>query len=251
MAARSAPRARRATSGGSHSPSEAVEWQCRSMCGVIDLGGGPRGLRLAEELDQLALGELGESTIGRAGAERRVVRDAAAALRPGPLLEDETELIAAIDRHATGGIHLPALALYCDRSAGHTLTSDHRSHASGAYVANAWSRFSSLISSGKREAWARCDISVGLSENSMNRRGSLALRYSQIRCPRASANCLSSRSVFTYSVSFCVGTRTRAAVKTLGILTPLPRETPARAASHRPGTCRRRRRRRRDDRTTS
>src|SRR5258705_13579835 len=53
--------------------------------------------------------------------------------------------------------------------------------------------------------------------------------------PRASANWLSSRSVFTYSVSFCVGTRTRAAVKTLGILTPLPRETPARAASHRPG----------------
>src|SRR6266511_4317336 len=68
------------------------------------------------------------------------------------------------------------------------------------------------------------------SENSMNRRGSLALRYSQIRCPRASANWLSSRSVFTYSVSCCVGTRTRAAVRTFGMLTPLPRETPAAAA---------------------
>src|SRR6266480_3759791 len=251
MAARSAARARRATSGGSHSPSEAVEWQCRSMCGVIGLGGGPRGLRLAEQLQQLALRELGERAIACASAERREMGHAAAALRPGAVLEDEAELIPAIDRHAAGGIHLPAVAFYCDRSAGHTLTSDQSSHASGAYVANAWSRFSSWISSGKRDAWARCDISVGLSENSMNRRGSLALRYSQIRCPRASANWLSSRSVFTYSVSFCVGTRTRAAVKTLGILTPLPRETPARAASHRPGTCRRRRRRPRDDRTTS
>src|SRR5206468_6784984 len=177
--------------------------------------------------------------------------DAAAALRPRPALEDEAELIAAVHRHPAGGIHLPALVLYCDRSAGHTLTSDQSSHASGAYVANAWSCFSSLISSGKREAWARCDISVGLSENSMNRRGSLALRYSQIRCPRASANWLSSRSVFTYSVSFCVGTRTRAAVRTFGMLIPLPREIPAAAASRRPGICRRRHRRRRDDHRTS
>src|SRR6266545_2052027 len=230
MAARSAPRARRATSGGSHSPSEAAEWQCRSMCGVIDLGGGPGGLRLAEQLQQFALGQLGERAIACASAERREMGDAAAALRPGPVLVDETELIAAVHRHAAGGIHLPALALYCDRSAGHTLTSDQSSHASGAYVANAWSRFSSLISSGKREAWARCDISVGLSENSMNRRGSLALRYSQIRCPRASANWLSSRSVFTYSVSCCVDTRTRAAVRTFGMLTPLPREIPAASA---------------------
>src|SRR5439155_4333666 len=230
MAARSAARARRATSGGSHSPSEAVEWQCRSMCGVIGLGGGPRGLRLAEQLQQLVLGELGERAIARASAKRREMGDAAAALRPRPALEDEAELIAAVHRHPAGGIHLPALVFYCDRSAGHTLTSDQSSHASGAYVANAWSCFSSLISSGKREAWARCDISVGLSENSMNRRGSLALRYSQIRCPRASANWLSSRSVFTYSVSFCVGTRTRAAVRTFGMLTPLPRGIPSAAA---------------------
>src|SRR5216683_1603406 len=224
------------------------------MCGVVDLGGGPRRLRLAEQLEQLALGELGEGAIGRASPQRRKVRHAAAALRPGALLEDETELIPPVHGHAPRGIHLPAVAVHGQSASRHeryacdvvvTGTSLHSSQASGAYVASAWRRLSSLISSGSREAWARCDISVGLSENSMNSRGSLAFRYSQMRWPRASANWLSSRSVFTYSVSFCAGTRTRAAVRTLGILTPLPRETPATASSRRPGTCRRRRRRRR------
>src|SRR5258707_10866108 len=160
-------------------------------------------------------------------------------LRARPVLEGEDELIAAVVRQASGRIDLPPLAIDRQSAAGHggryacevvaTGTSLHSSQASGAYVANAWSRFSNWISSGRRDAWARCDISVGLSENSMNSRGSLAFRNSQIRWPRASANWLSSRSVLTYSVSFCVGTRTRAAVRTFGIFTPLPRETPAAA----------------------
>src|ERR1041384_7553014 len=205
MAARSAARARRATSAGSHSPSDAVEGQCKSMGGVISLGGGPCRLRLPEQLDQLALGELQKRAVGRARADRREMRDTATALRPRPLYEDEAELVAAVDAHATGGRDFPALALDVDDAARHgqapdvaaTGTSLHSSHASGAYVASAWSRRSSLISSGNRDAWARCDISVLLSENSMNNRGSLALRNSQIRWPRASAYWLSSRSVFT------------------------------------------------------
>src|SRR2546428_8724405 len=184
------PRRRRATSSGSHSPSEAVEWQCRSMCGVVDLGGGPRRLRLTEQIEQLALGELGEGAIGRASPERREARDAAAALRPSPLLEDETELIPPVHGQAARGIDLPTVGVHGQSASRHeryacdvvvTGTSLHRSQASGAYVASAWSRRSSWISSGSREAWARCDISVGLSENSMNSRGSLAFRNSQMR----------------------------------------------------------------------
>src|SRR6267143_1904660 len=53
------------------------------MCGVIGLGRGPRGLRLAEQLQQLAIGELGEGTLGGAGAERREVRDVTWPLRLG------------------------------------------------------------------------------------------------------------------------------------------------------------------------
>src|SRR5258708_1444272 len=119
MAARSAARARRATSAGSHSPSEAVEWQCKSMCGVIGLGGGPRRLRLAEQLEQLALGELREGAVGRAGAERREMRHAAAALWARPMLEDEAELIAAVDRHTSGGIDLPPFAIDRQSAACH------------------------------------------------------------------------------------------------------------------------------------
>src|SRR5437763_1524343 len=74
-------------------------------------------------------------------------------------------------------------------------TSVHSSQASAAYVPRPCRRFSSLISSGSRDAWARCDISVWLSENSVNSCGSLALRNSQMRWPRASANWHSSRNV--------------------------------------------------------
>src|SRR5258705_8507035 len=119
MATRSTARARRATSGGSHSPSEAVEWQCKSMCGVISLGGGPRRLQLAEQLEQVSLGELRERALGGAGAERREMRHAAAALRPRPELKDETELIAAVDRHAAGRIDLPPLAIDRQSAACH------------------------------------------------------------------------------------------------------------------------------------
>src|SRR5262245_1932323 len=155
------------------------------------------------------------------------MRHAAAPLRAGAALENEAKLVAPVYGQPPGRVHVPRLTVDRQGATGHTLTSLQSSHASGAYVPIHCNRFSSLLASGSRDAWARCDISVGLSENSMNNRGSLALRNSQIRCPRASANWLSSRSVFTYSVSCWAGTRTRAAVKTFGIFTPLPQGTPA------------------------
>src|SRR5213593_2732629 len=230
------------------------------MCGVIGLGRGPRRLRLAEQLEQLAVRQLRERTFRRPGAERRIMGDAPAPLRSRALLEDQGELVAAVHRHAAGGKDLPAFIVYRQDAAGHgPLRLRRRSDGDltpqlpgvRRVRRSACNRRSSLISSGRREAWARWDISVGLSENSMNNRGSLALRNNQMRWPRASANWLSSRSVLTYSVSFWLGTRTRAAVRTFAMVTPLPRETPAAAASRRPGTCRRRHRPRRDDRTTS
>src|ERR1044072_7018636 len=204
------------------------------MCGVISLGGGPCRLRLPEQLDQLALGEVQKRAGGRARADRREMRETATGRGPRPLLEDAAELVGSLDAHATGGRDFPALALDVDDAARHgqapdvaaTGTSLPSSPASGAYVASAWSRRSSLISSGNRDAWARCDISVLLSENSMNNRGSLALRNSQIRWPRAAA-------------------------RTFGIVTSLLREILAAASSRRRGTCRHRRRPRRDGRTTS
>src|SRR5206468_6704591 len=110
-AARSAARAWCGTSDGAHSPSETVEWQCKSMCRVIDLGRGPGGLRLAEQVEQLAVGELAERALLRAGPDGREVGDAPAPLGPGAVFEDEAELIAAVHSHAAGGKHLPALAL--------------------------------------------------------------------------------------------------------------------------------------------
>src|SRR5712691_5106412 len=89
------------------------------MCGVLGLGGGPPRLRLAEQLEQLALGKLRKGALGRAGPERREVRDAAAALRSRAVLEDETELIAAIDGHAAGRIDLPPIAPHGQRASGH------------------------------------------------------------------------------------------------------------------------------------
>src|SRR6266550_4106115 len=106
-AARSAARAWCGTSDGAHSPSETVEWQCKSMCRVIDLRRGPGGLRLAEQVEQLALGELAESALWRAGPDGREVCDAAAPLGPGAVFEDEAELIAAVPSHADGGKHFP------------------------------------------------------------------------------------------------------------------------------------------------
>jgi len=54
----------------------------------------------------------------------------------------------------------------------------------------------------------------------MNKRGSFAFRTAK-SAGRAFGKRLSSRSVLTYSVSFWLGTRTRAAVRTFGIFTPL------------------------------
>src|SRR5438034_689929 len=108
-----------ATPAGSHSPSDAVEWQCRSMCGVIGLGRGPRRLRLAEQLEQLTVRQLREGTVGRPRAERRVMGDAPAALRSRALLEDEAELISAVYRHAAGGKDLPPIIVYHQEAAGH------------------------------------------------------------------------------------------------------------------------------------
>src|SRR5213593_4665744 len=89
------------------------------MCGVIDLGGSPGRLRLAEQLQQLALGELQEGTVRRAGAERREVRHPTAALWAGAVLEDQAELIAAVDGHSARGVHLPAVAIHSQRASSH------------------------------------------------------------------------------------------------------------------------------------
>src|SRR6266853_3885730 len=201
MAASPAPCATAATSAGATSPSDAVEWQWRSTRAVCALRRRPRGLRLVEQLHQLLLAQLGEGRVGTAVADGRETRVAALAVGPGAQLEHDAELIPVVNRHASRGRHLPALAVDRDRAAGHQAsapaasgTSLHSSHASGAYVPSCLSFFSSWISSGNRDAWARWLISVGLSENSMNRRGSLAWRNSQMRWPRASANCCSSRN---------------------------------------------------------
>src|SRR3989441_11742965 len=119
MAERSTARARRATSAGSPSPSDAVEWQCRSMCRVIGLGRGPRGLRLAQQLEELAVRQLREGPVRRARAERRIMRDAPATLRSRAVLEDQAELIAPVHGHAARGVDLPALAIDGDDAPCH------------------------------------------------------------------------------------------------------------------------------------
>src|SRR5206468_5054602 len=62
-------------------------------------------------VEQLAVGELAERALLRAGPDGREVCDAPAPLGPGAVFEDEAELIAAVHSHAAGGKHLPALAL--------------------------------------------------------------------------------------------------------------------------------------------
>src|SRR6266540_4582256 len=138
MAASPAACARRATSAGAHSPSEAVEWQCRSTCAVCRLRRRPRGLGLAEQREELALGELRQRAVGRPVAHRGIPCHAPLGLRPGAQLEEQGELVAAVDRHAARGSDLPRLAVYYDRAPGHDPareTSLHSSQASGAYVA--------------------------------------------------------------------------------------------------------------------
>src|SRR5216117_1466348 len=107
IAARPAACARRATSAGGYSPSDAIEWQCRSTRAVGTLRRGPGRLRLPEQLDELSLGELGQRGVGTAVADRRVAREATAPLGTGPLLEDHAELVAVVHGHASRGGYLP------------------------------------------------------------------------------------------------------------------------------------------------
>src|ERR1700704_2940342 len=102
MATRSASRARAATTPGGHSPSDAVEWQCRSTCAVRALRRRPGGLGMAPEIEQRGIGELGEGGVGTAVADRRVARESALALRSRPREKDQAELILAVDGAVPG-----------------------------------------------------------------------------------------------------------------------------------------------------
>src|SRR5262245_48786194 len=107
MATRSASWARAATSSGGHSPSDAVEWQCRSTCAVGALRRGPRGLRLAEQVEQFAFGQLAQRGVGVPGADGRESREAAATGGAGAALEDDAELILPVHGVVAGGRDLP------------------------------------------------------------------------------------------------------------------------------------------------
>src|SRR5437763_16213276 len=96
MAARPAPWARCATSAGGNSPSDAVEWQCRSTCAVGTLRCRPGRLRLVKQLGQLARRQLGERRVEAAVADRRETGEAAAAFRACYLLEQDSELVVHV-----------------------------------------------------------------------------------------------------------------------------------------------------------
>src|SRR5712691_562255 len=148
MAASPASRARRATTAGANSPSDAVEWQCRSTRAVGGLRRGPGGLRAAQQFDQLGGRELGQRGVRAAAPQGRVARVAALALGPRAQLEHEPELVLVVDREAPGGIDLPGLPVQDDRAPRHARpppppapyasaaavsgTSVHSSQASGA-----------------------------------------------------------------------------------------------------------------------
>src|SRR5207247_4347707 len=108
-ATRPAACARRATSAGGYSPSDAVEWQCRSTRAVGTLRRGPGRLRLPEQLDQLPRGELGQRGVGTTTAHGRVAAEATAALGAGPLLEHHAELVAVVHRPPPSRRPLPRL----------------------------------------------------------------------------------------------------------------------------------------------
>src|SRR5438034_3487498 len=86
----------------------------RSECAVSALGRRPRGLRLAEEVQQLSLSELSEGCVGTLGSQRRIANKAALALGAGPELEQQPKLILPINRDAPRGINLPDAAVYHD-----------------------------------------------------------------------------------------------------------------------------------------
>src|SRR2546428_10055742 len=107
MAASPPRRARRATTAGANSPSDAVEWQCRSTRAVGGLRRGPGGLRVAKQLDQLGARELGQRGVGTAAPHGRVARVAGLVLRPRAQLEPEPELVLVVGREAPGAGALP------------------------------------------------------------------------------------------------------------------------------------------------
>src|SRR2546428_814331 len=114
-----ATRARRTTTAGANSPSDAVEWQWRSTRAVGGLRRGPGGLRVAKQLDQLGRRELGQRGVRPATPHGRVAREAALALGPRAQLEHEPELVLVVDRDAPGGVHLPGLPVHHDRAPRH------------------------------------------------------------------------------------------------------------------------------------
>src|SRR5207247_7524853 len=92
----------------------------RSECAVSALGRRPRGLRLAEEVQQLPLSELGEGCVGTLGSQRRIASEAALALGAGPEFEQQPKLILPINGDAARGINLPDAVVYHDGGSYHT-----------------------------------------------------------------------------------------------------------------------------------
>src|SRR5437016_5816853 len=92
----------------------------RSECDVYSLRRGPRGLRLAEEVQQLPLSELSEGCVGTLRSQRRITSEAALALGAGPQLEQQPKFILPINGDAARGINLPDGAVYHDGWSCHT-----------------------------------------------------------------------------------------------------------------------------------
>src|SRR6266542_6548109 len=84
----------------------------RSECAVAALGRRPRGLRLAEEVQQLSLSELSEGCVGTLGSQRRIASEAALALGARPQLEQQSKFVLPVDRDTARGIYLPQVAVY-------------------------------------------------------------------------------------------------------------------------------------------
>ncbi len=111
-------------------PQQILFWRAERTCGrvhealclecaVSALRRRPRGLRLAEEVQQLPLSELSERCVGTLGSQRRIASKAALALGAGPKLEQQPKLILPINGDAARGINLPDLAVYYDGASCH------------------------------------------------------------------------------------------------------------------------------------
>src|SRR6266516_3375175 len=120
-------------------PQQILFWRAERTCGrvhealclefaVSALRRRPRGLRLAEEVQQLPLSELSERCVGTLGSQRRIASKAALALGAGAELEQQPKLILPINGDAARGINLPDLAVYYD--GGPCQGRGHRRHVS-------------------------------------------------------------------------------------------------------------------------